>query len=199
MTRTHFPEPAQRRVRILSPETRRWRTYEVDEDLDTAILQRLNDVAFLYGVELISTCAGHERRYGIAALDPEYWHADVRFSVFYPISRSLEGQQARICTEMIAKAVAGEATTVSTTHGHSIHMWPGPDGQFGRSLLVVRHTRPTHEDPAAAQRWWSGIADRLDRAVDASVLPEKGRSRRRRDACEIDDCVLAEEVAAFAA
>lgn len=199
MTRTHLPEPSQRHVRILSPDTRRWRTYDVDEELDVATVQRLNDVAFLYGVELISICAGHKRRYGIAALDPEYWFADVRFSVFYPISRRLAGRQARICTEMIAKAVAGNATTTSTSHGHPIHMWHGPDGRFERSLLTVRHTRPTHEDPGAAHLWWSEIADRLERGVDTSVLPGKGQTSRRRDACEIDDCVLAEAAAAYAA
>lgn len=201
MTRTCTPEPGQRRIRILSPETRRWRMYDVDETLDVAVLQRLNDLAFLYGVELISTCAGHARRYGIAALDPEYWFANVRFGVFSPVSRKLEGQQGRICTEMIARAVAGEATITSTSHGHPVHMWHGPDGTFSRSFLIVRHSRATHEDPAEAHLWWSMIADRLERGVDASVLPGKDPTRRRRDACEIDDCVLAleEESAVYAA
>lgn len=196
---THLAEPGQHRVRILSPATRRWRTYDVDEDLDAAVLQRLNDLAFLYGVEVISTCAGHERRYGLAVLDPEYWHADIRLGVFYPISRRLEGQQARICTETAAKALAGEATSTSATHGHPIQMWPGPDGRFRRSFVIVRRTRPTHEDPAGAQLWWREIVDRLEKAVDPSILSSRPPTRRRRNACEIDDRVLAEAAAVYAA
>lgn len=183
------PEPGQQRIRIRYPETRRWRTYDVDESLDPTLLQRLNDAAFLHGLEVVSTCAGHERRYGIPVIDREYLVADARLGVFYPVARRFEEQRARVCLEIVAEAIVGASTEVVTSHGDPVEMWPGPDGRFGRSLLIARHVRPTHEDPAAAALWWATIVDRLQRSAHRMVNVRQTR-RPRAAACEIDDCLV---------
>lgn len=167
-----------RRIRIRSAETKRWRTYDVDEDLDPDVLQRINDLAFVHGVQVVSTCAGHpEGRYGHPTLDRPLGFADVRFGVFYPSVMPLDAQRARICIELVAKAIVGESTSVAISHELVIRdtTWDPREQRFGRSLLIARHDRPTAEGPAAAKMWWQAIAERLARAVDS--LPDPRRER----------------------
>ena len=52
-------ENGVRHVRLRSPDQNRWRTCESDAALDPVLMQRLNDLAFARGTEIVSTCAGH--------------------------------------------------------------------------------------------------------------------------------------------
>ena len=88
-----------RQVRLRCPETERWRTYRLDTALEVSVVQRLNDLAFVHGAEIVSMCAGHEEPpVGILDLPAtlgERSFAEVRFAVFFPSWHRLAAQQAR--------------------------------------------------------------------------------------------------------
>lgn len=160
-------------VRLRSAATKHWRTYELDAALDPMLMQRLNDIAFLYGTEIVSVCAGH----GIGDPDPgfapsyiERPFADVRFAIYYSSSDRLAAQQARICIEMLAHAAAGEHTVIETFHEPNIDKGSRVQRahRLGRSLVSVRHARPTAEAPDLAQEWWRRLAARLEGKTTAS-------------------------------
>ena len=150
-----------RQVRLRCPETKRWRTYELDAELDVALVQRLNDHAFAHGAQIVSTCVGH-------AQTPDGYlecsFAEVRFATFFPSWDRLAAQQARICIEVLARASAGRDTVVEVFHEPDLDRgFPTPRRRrLGRSLVAVRHARPTAEAPALAQEWWGHLAERLD-------------------------------------
>ena len=150
-------------VRLLCPETKRWRIYELDTALDAALMQRLNDLAFVYGAEIVSTCAGHGDRPDDPVIDGEGLFAEVRFAIFYPSAHRLAAQQARVCIEVLARACAGQDTVLETFHEPDIDRgFRTPrDQRLGRSLVAVRHALPTAEAPALAQTWWRSLVDRL--------------------------------------
>ncbi len=160
-------ENGVRHVRLRSAETKGWRTYELDAELDPVLMQRLNDLAFVHGVEIVSTCAGHgdsDASRGNPAFRDGFAFAEVRFAIFYPSSNRLGAQQARICIEVLAPMCAGEETIIETFHEHDIDRGSRtPRGRrLGRSLVGVRHARPTSEAPDLAQRWWHRLVDRLE-------------------------------------
>ena len=168
MPTTVLPAEGVLQVRLLCPETKRWRTYEVDAALDLTLVQHLNDLAFAHGAEVVSLCAGHEVRdpggeAGVA-IDGERAFAEARFAIFFPSRQRLAAQQARVCIEVLARACAGPDTVVETFHELDIDRGSGKRQGFhlGRSLVAVRHTRPTAEAPAMALAWWRGLVDRLD-------------------------------------
>ena len=149
-------EDGVRHVRLRSAETKGWRTYELDAALDPVLMQRLNDLAFVHGVEIVSTCAGHGEGESI----PGCWVtsagiavAEVRFAIFHPSSNRLAAQQARIYIEVLARACTGQDTIIETFHEPDIDRGsrtPRGRGQ-GRSLVSVRHARPTASAPDLAQ------------------------------------------------
>lgn len=157
-----------RQVRLRCPETKRWRTYELDAALEVAVVQRLNDIAFVHGAEIVSTCAGHGESPGSVLALPahlgERSFAEVRFAVFFPSWHRLAAQQARICIEVLARTCAGQDTVIETFHEPDLDRGSGmPRGRrHGRSLVTVRHARPTAEAPAVAQEWWRRLVERLD-------------------------------------
>jgi hypothetical protein len=164
------PDDGMRHVRLRCPETNRWRTYELDAALDAALVQRLNDLAFLHGAEIVSTCAGHEVRPGCGPGHPEIGgeraFAEVRFAIFYPSRRRLAAQQARICIEALARACAGDDTVIETFHEPDLdrHTRTPRGRRLGRSLVAVHHAQATAEAPALAQVWWRRLVDRLERS-----------------------------------
>jgi hypothetical protein len=163
-------ENGVRLVRLRFAETKSWRTYELDAALDPVLMQRLNDLAFAHGTEIVSTCAGHgdddasrgdpTTRYGFA-------FAEVRFAIFFPSSNRLAAQQTRICIEVLARACAGEATIIETFHEPNVDRGSRiPRGRrLGRPLVSVRHNRPTAEAPDRAQPWRHQLVDRLQSRV----------------------------------
>jgi len=160
----------ERLVRLRCPETKRWRIYPLDEALDPELVQRLNDLAFLHGAEIVSTCAGH----GSPGEDPdddglyaERAFAHVRFAIFHPGGRRLEGQQARICIDALARVCAGEDTFVETFHEPDMDRGSRRRRVYrlGRSLVAVRHVQPTADAPDLAREWWRRLVDRLERAT----------------------------------
>ncbi len=153
-----------RRVRLRSAETKRWRTYDVDADLDPGILQRLNDLAFLYGVEIVSTCAGHDAGWDgneddVFAKQASF--AEVRFTAFYPYGLRLEAQRAELCIEMLAAAVSDGDTVVEVEHNIVLDSHVPRNRRLGQSFLTVRYARPTSEDPSGARTWWNKLAERM--------------------------------------
>ena len=150
------------------PETKRWRTYQLDTALEVALVQRLNDLAFIHGAEIVSMCAGHEEPPGGAPDLPatlgERSFAEVRFAVFFPSWHRLAAQQARICIELLARASAGQDTVIETFHEPDLDRGSRMprERQHGRSLVAVRHARPTAEAPTLAQEWWHRLVERLD-------------------------------------
>jgi hypothetical protein len=160
-------ENGVRHVRLRSAETKGWRTYELDAALDPALMQRLNDLAFVHGVEIVSTCSGHgdsDASRGHPATRDGFAFAEVRFAIFYPSSNRLAAQQARICIEVLARACTGQDTIIETFHEPDIDRGSRtPRGRRqGRSLISARHARPTTEAPDLAQSWWRLLVDRLD-------------------------------------
>jgi hypothetical protein len=157
-------ENGVRLVRLRFAETKAWRTYELDAALDPVLMQRLNDLAFTHGTEIVSTCAGHDASRRDLAFRDGFAFAEVRFAIFFPSSNRLAAQQARICIEVLARACAGEATIIETFHEPNVDRGSRiPRGrQLGRSLVSVRHTRPTASAPDLAQGWWRRLVDRLD-------------------------------------
>lgn len=163
-----LPNYVVRQVRLHCAETKRWRTYEVDASLDVALVQRLNDLAFVHGVEIVSTCAGHGDNHTGGLIHPttigEDSFAEVRFAIFFPSWNRLASQQARICIEMLARACAGQDTVIETFHEPDLDRSSRTrrGRRLGRSLVSVRHALPTAEAPDLAQVWWHHIAERLD-------------------------------------
>ena len=159
-----------RHVRLRSPETKRWRTCELDAELDVALVQRLNDLAFVHGSEVVSTCAGHRDRPGggpaCPEIDMERAFAEVRFAIFFPSWDRLAAQQARICIETLARACAGQDTIIETFHERDIDRGTRTPRRRrgGRSLVTVRHAQPTAVAPALARDWWHRLVDRLERS-----------------------------------
>ena len=152
-------------ARLLSPETRRLRTYELDAALDVALVQRLNDLAFLFGTQIVSVCAGHRdgcRRAFDFALERSF--AEVRFAIFFGTLDRLAAQQARICIELLAGVCAGPETVVESSHVTDVGQGSRTPRRrrLGRSLVAVRHARPTAEAPALAQHWWELLVARLE-------------------------------------
>ena len=113
------PKTRERRIRLRSPETKRLRTYDVDEELDPTLLQLLNDLAFLYGVEIVSTCAGHDTGWDgdeddVFGMQASF--AEIRFSALYPRSLRLEAQRAKLCISILAATVAGDDSVTEVEH-----------------------------------------------------------------------------------
>jgi len=166
MTNSVSHDEGVRQVRLLCPETKRWRTYEVDAALDVALVQRLNDLAFAYGAEIVSLCAGHRGRAlrdGGFAFEDERSCAEVRVAIFFPRRQRLAAQQARVCIEVLARACSGPDTVVETFHEPDIDRGSGMRGLHrGRSLVAARHRRQTAEAPAATREWWTGLVERLE-------------------------------------
>jgi hypothetical protein len=137
----------------------------MDAALDVALVQQLNDLAFAYGAEIVSLCAGHRGRAlrdGGFAFEDERSCAEVRFAIFFPTRQRLAAQQARVCMEVLARACAGPDTVVETFHEPDIDPGLGKRGlHHGRSLVAVRHRRETAEAPAATREWWTGLVERL--------------------------------------
>ena len=163
-----LPNDGVRQVRLRSPETKRWRIYELDAAIQEALAQRLNDLAFLHGAMIVSMCAGHGDSPGgdpkRPALGDEGAFADVRFAIFYPRWDRLAAQQARVCIEALARACAGQDTLVEIIHEPDLDRYPRRprERRLGRFWVLVRHARPTAEDPELAREWWRRLADRLD-------------------------------------
>jgi hypothetical protein len=162
-----LPDKDMRQVRIRCPETRRWRVYELDPALDVELVQRLNDIAFLHGAEVVSTCEGHDNC-SCSDSDPKFYYdrafANVRFAIFFRSRDRLLAQQARLCIDVLAKACTGADTVVETFHEPELDLGsriPRAD-RLGRSLVIVRHARPTVEAPALAKAWWRDLVSRLE-------------------------------------
>lgn len=154
-------------ARLRCPETNRWRIYELDAALDVALVQRLNDLAFVYGTEIVSLCAGHDDPPdGVLVLPAilERSFAEARFAIFFPSWDRLAAQQARVCIEVIARACAEQDTVIETLHERDVDRRSRipRERRHGRSLVAVRHNRPTAEAPALAQEWWHRLVARLD-------------------------------------
>jgi hypothetical protein len=162
-----LPNDGVRHVRLRCPETKRWRTYELDATLEVALVQHLNDLAFVHGAEIVSTCAGHGDGPNDSLVLPtmlgEHSFAEVRFAIFFPSWHRLAAQQARICIEALARACAGQDTDIETFHEPDLDRGSGTTRgrRLGRSLVAVRHARPTAEAPALAQVWWGRLVERL--------------------------------------
>lgn len=161
-----------RQVRLLCPETKRWRTYELDVGLEVALVQRLNDLAFVHGAEIVSMCTGHGEPPGGALVLPtalgERSFAEVRFAAFFPSWHRLAAQQARICIRLLARACSGQDTVIETFHEPDLDQGTRMprERRHGRSLIAVRHARPTAEAPTLTQEWWRRLVDRLDGSSD---------------------------------
>lgn len=147
--------PGKKRIKLRAADTGRLRTYDVDDELSEEILQRLNDLALWYGVEVVSTCFGHDAE--------EEWErrSAVTFSVVYPQGKPWERERrwAQRCIETLAFDIAGEATEFNIVHdveGIDRH------GQLATSFLRVRHVESTPEDPERASRWWQVVRERLE-------------------------------------
>jgi hypothetical protein len=163
-----LPNDGVRQVRLRCPETKRWRIYELDATLEVAFVQRLNDLAFLHGAEIVSMCAGHGDSPSDGLVLPttlgEHSFAEVRFAIFFPSWDRLTAQRARIYIEALARACAGQDTVIETFHEPDLNRgFRTPrERRRGRSLLAVRHAQPTAEAPALAQVWWRRLVERLD-------------------------------------
>lgn len=183
-----LPNDGVRQVRLRNPETKRWRIYELDAELEETLAQRLNDVAFLHGAMIVSMCAGHGDSLGgdprRRAPGDESAFAEVRFAIFYPRWDRLAAQQARIRIEVLARACAGQDTVVEVIHEPDLDrcLRRPRTRRLGRFWVVVRHVRPTAEAPDLAQEWWQCLADRLD-GTGAGELRAAGASSRPRTAC----------------
>lgn len=158
----------EREVRLRIPATKRWRTVSVDASLEPEIVQRLNDVAFAFGAEVVSTCAGHEE--GAAFADgyvDDLAFAELRFAVFFSSWDRLGAQRARICIDLLALAAGGEDTVVATFHERDLDRGTRRPRahRLGRSLVAVRHARATAEDPESARSWWHRVMERLEARV----------------------------------
>ncbi len=157
-------DDGKRRVRLRCPQTRQWRIHELDVMLDASLVQRLNDLAFVFGTEVVSVCAGHRSETGDPEIDTERGSADVRFAIFFPSRDRLAAQQARICVELLARVCAGDATVIETFHEPDLdRATKTPRGRrLGRSLVSVRHAQQTAAAPALAQAWWGHLVLRLE-------------------------------------
>ncbi len=159
-----------RDMRLRDPATKRWRTIEVDAALDDAVIQRLNDLAFVHGTEVVSTCAGHAIVGDQVANDLDRLNqtafAHVRFAIFYRSWNRLAAQQARICIEALARASAGQDTVVETFHEPDLDRGGRvPRGRrLGRSLVIVRNAQPTADAPVTDVDWWRRLIGRLERS-----------------------------------
>jgi hypothetical protein len=169
MSASREPSPAEgeRRIKLWSAETKRWRTYDVDADLVPEILQRLNDLAFVRGVEIVSTCAGHDVGEHPHPIVEQRAFAEVRFAIFFPSSLRLEAQRAHVCIEALACVIAGEDTVLEKHHETQIDQDPRipRHARVGRSMLIARHARRTSEAPALARMWWDHLVERLTQMV----------------------------------
>lgn len=163
------PRAGARRIQIRSPETKRSYTFDVDADLDPNVLQRLNDLAFAYGFEIVSTCAGHG-----AQVDDDLVRsfAEIRFNAFYERTPRIGARRLRLCIEALARAVAGDHTVIEVMHdapvdrGRRASSW---SRRLRRTMLIARHSRPTLEDPIAAQAWWDELVERLSSNISQGV------------------------------
>jgi hypothetical protein len=120
---------------------------------------------------IVSVCAGHgDPVPGPAPIYIERRFAEVRFAIFYASSDRLAAQQARICTELLAYAAAGEDTVIETFHEVNIDQGSRVRRRhrLGRSLVCVRHARPTAEAPDLAQDWWRRLVARLEAGTNGS-------------------------------
>ena len=158
------PKTRERRVRLRSPETKRLRTYDVDEELDPKVLQLLNDLAFLYGVEIVSTCAGHDTGWDgdeddVFGMQASF--AEIRFSALYPRSPRLEAQRAKLCISILAATVAGDDSITEVEHDLVIDPEQPRRRQLGQSFLTLRYMTPTCKDPEGARTWWGRIVKRM--------------------------------------
>jgi len=158
------PKQGERRIRLRCPETRRLRTYDVDEELDPDILQRLNDLAFLYGVEIVSTCVGHDTGWDgdeddVFAKQASF--AEIRFSALYPQSLRLDAQRARVCIELLAMVVAGGDSVTEVEHGIVMDPEQPRCRRLAESFLTVRYSQPTWKDPEGARTWWERMVRRM--------------------------------------
>jgi hypothetical protein len=72
---------------------------------------------------------------------------------------------------VLARAAAGEDTAIETRHEPNIDQGSRvPQGRrLGRSLVSVRHARPTAEAPDLAKDWWQGLVARLEAKTTGST------------------------------
>ncbi|MGC4115602.1 MAG: hypothetical protein QM765_13555 [Myxococcales bacterium] len=127
--------------------------------LELAVVQRLNDLAFEHGTQVVSVCAGHAAD---ATFDDEGLYADVRFAIFYPRWDRLAAQQARICIEALARRCAAPDTIIEVVHEPDLdRRSTRREYRLGRMWAVVHHARPTAEAPELAQEWWHRLVERL--------------------------------------
>lgn len=165
-------------IRLKSAETGRWRTYDLDTELDPTIMQQLNDLAFLYGVEIVSTCAGHDFD-SDDDVDENRPFAEIRFSALYPQCLRLEAQRARLAIETVARAIRGRETATEIEHGLVYDPEAPRKRRLEQSFLTAVYTRATAEAPDSANAWWKELVERL-RAHAPPVPTKRPRHTARR-------------------
>lgn len=163
----------ERMARLRMPDTGHVHTVSLDEELDVELIQRLNDLAFEFGVDVSSTCSGHTSVY------EGNRHARVAFST--PLHRTSErcGQrQSEICVERLAHSLKADDTEI-IVHADAdfdprgrrrarqkyVHIW-----------LIATHTISTLDDPLRGAAWWGELVRRMASCAPGRLLPSQPES-----------------------